>query len=307
MRTDAHMPGAVAGGGLGAAGWTLRPWVGLGLLGLLLGWSYWPVLHELITFWLRNQDYSVGGLVAPTAAVLVWQRRATLRDLPMRPAWTGAAWLVAAELLRVGGAWFGSSTAERYALVLAIVGCLLLAFGSQIVWRLRWVLAFCVLMIPLPARLHELVALPLQNLATTSAAFGLESLGFFVQQEGNVLLLGEQTRVAVAEACSGLRMLTAFVYVAAVLALTIERPMWQRVTVLLASVPIAVLSNSLRVIVTVLFLHFSPSEQLSESFHDLAGLAMMPVGLGLSVALLAFLHRLAPPEPKRAAQPGGRA
>ena len=270
-------------------------WAALGLAACLL-WSWWPTIVELVQFWSRNQDYSVGILVAPVAIYLAWRRRASLAALPARPCWWGAGLLVLAELIRFGGVYFGYGSAERYALVCAIAGVTLLVAGWSVFWRLKWVLAFLLLMVPLPARAHEAVAIPLQNGATASAVFGLELLGFFVLREGNVIRLENGHAVAVAEACSGLRMLTAFVVVAAVLVLLFERPRWHKAVIMLCSVPIAVLSNSIRVIATSLFVHYSGSALLTDRFHEAAGLAMMPLAIVFSIGLLMLLGFLSTPK-----------
>ncbi|HVP11406.1 MAG TPA: exosortase/archaeosortase family protein, partial [Phycisphaerae bacterium] len=224
----------------------LRLW-GIAGLAACVVWSYWPTIIELAAFWQRNQDYSVGMLVPLVALWLVWRDRTALATESISPCWWGLTMVVLAEVTRLTGVFFGVGSGERYALIGCIAGTILLAAGWRVFWRLKWVLVFLVLMIPLPARMHEIVALPLQKLATTSAVFGLELLGFFVQREGNVLRLESGETVAVAEACSGLRMLTAFVFVAAVLAFVVRRPAWHKVVLLAFSIPVAVLSNSLRV------------------------------------------------------------
>jgi exosortase len=259
-------------------------------------WSYWATVAELVAFWRRNQDYSVGMLVPLVAIWLVWRERMSLAAEPVRPCWWGLMVLALAEIARLGGVFFGYGSGERYALVVCIAGATLLAAGWRIFRRLKWVLLFLVLMIPLPARVHELVALPLQNLATKSAVFGLELLGFFVQREGNVLRLESGETVAVAEACSGLRMLTAFVFVAAVLAFMVRRPAWHKVVLLAFSIPVAVLSNTLRVIATSMFVNYSGASPSTTTFHDATGLAMMPAAVLLSVGLLKFLGLLSAPE-----------
>jgi exosortase len=272
-----------------------RVWLGLGLL-LCLIWSYWATIAELVAFWQRNQDYSVGMLVPFVAVWLVWRDRASLAEDPVRPCWWGLLVLGMAEAVRLGGVFFGFGSGERYALVLCVAGTTLLAAGWRIFWRLKWVLLFLVLMIPLPARLHEIVALPLQNLATGSAVFGLELLGFFVLREGNVLRLNSGETVAVAEACSGLRMLTAFIFVAAVLAFLVRRPAWQKVILLAFSIPVAMLSNSLRVIATSIFANYFGASASTAAFHDASGIAMMPLAIVLSVGLLKFMNYLSAPE-----------
>jgi len=247
----------------------------------------------LHAFWSRDADYSAGQLVPLVSLYLCWRERAFLRSRSIRPSllW-GAALLLLAEGLRLGAVYYGFGSIERITVVVSIAGVVLLAAGWEVFWRLRWVLLFLVLMFPLPGRVHEAVALPLQQLATTLAAFLLELCGFFVVREGHVLRLDADTIVGVTEACSGLRMLTAFLFVSAVLAFLIRRPRWQKALLIASGIPIAVLSNGLRSAATGVFVYYSHNPELSDRFHDLAGLAMMPIAIALSVVLLKFLALL---------------
>lgn len=267
--------------------------LGLTLLACLL-YSHWRALDDLIGFWQRNEDYSVGMLVPFVAAWMVWRKRSHLKSLRPEPSYAGLALLAFAEGLRLFGLYFGVGTGERLALVLSVAGCVWLVAGRQIFWTLRWVMVFLCLMIPLPARVHEMVALPLQKAATSMTVFGLEMVGFFVVREGNVLRLNETTTVAVTEACSGLRMLTAFVFVAAVLAFLIRRPRWERIIIVALGVPIAVLSNGIRGFVTACFMHYTGSELASKGFHDVAGWAMMPLALLLFLGAVRLMDVISP-------------
>jgi EpsI family protein len=136
--------------------------------------------------------------------------------------------------------------------------------------------------------MHELISIPLQGMSTTMAAFALELFGFFVVREGNVLRIGNDASVAVNEACSGLRMLTAFVLVAAVFAFIIRRPAWHKLMIVLSSIPIALVANALRLIATSTYITYVGNGVSTEIFHDYAGLAMMP----LAVIILVVEDRL---------------
>lgn len=261
-------------------------------------WSHWSAARDLWTFWRLNEDYSAGQLVPIVALYLLWRERAAFSPDRLTIGWWGLLLLATAEALRLAGVYYGVATAERLALVVAIVGALWLAAGTAALRRVAWVMVFLLLMVPLPARLHELVALPLQNLATLLATVVLELLGYFVVREGHLLRLDEQTTVGVTEACSGLRMLMAFVFVSAVLAFLTRGPAWQRVTLLVAAVPIAVFCNTVRSVLTAVFIHTVRDPRLSDAFHDWAGLAMMPLGLLLALGLLRGLDWLAPPQRK---------
>lgn len=273
----------------------------LAALGALVGailWSYWPTILDLWEFWDKNEDYSGGKFVPLIAIYLAWSDRNALRRLPLRTCWWGLAIVVGAQVLRLYALLFAFGSIERFSLILSVIGLILLLVGREITWQAKWVLVFLLLMIPVPMRIHNTLALPLQNLATASAAFGLELLGILVVREGNVLRLSEQTTIAVAEACSGLRMLTAFIVVAAVLAFIVRRPVWQKALLVASSIPVAIFANTLRLVATALLYEMASSDLAEHFFHDFAGITMMPVAIGASLALLALMKWVSSsPEP----------
>jgi exosortase/archaeosortase family protein len=110
--------------------------------------------------------------------------------------------------------------------------------------------------------------------------------------------------MAVAEACSGLRMLTAFVIVAAFVAYMVKRPRWQKAALLLSSIPIAVACNILRLCVTAALFMLVSAEVGQKFFHDFAGVAMMPAAALLLFAELWLMNMLIVPEiqPQRTQQ-----
>jgi exosortase len=212
-----------------------------------------------------------------------------------------------AETIRIYGILSLRFSAERYALVLAVAGLVLLVAGWQVFRRVAWILLFLFLMFPLPGRVDRMIAGPLQRLATTGSVVLLEAVGTSVSQQGNVVTLGENTPIAVAEACSGLRMLTAFVMVAAFVAYMVNRPRWQKALLLFSSIPVAVICNIVRISATaVLILHVS-SEVGEKFFHDFAGLAMMPAAVLLLFGELWLLERLVATERPPEGQAGARA
>jgi exosortase len=120
----------------------------------------------------------------------------------------------------------------------------------------------------------------------------LELLGITVVREGHTMLLNDTVPVAVAEACSGLRMLTAFIVVAFVLAYVVNRPRWQKAILMLSCIPVAIVCNQIRLVVTAI-LFLVVSNQVGEKFfHDFAGLTMMPMAVLILAAELWILSHL---------------
>ena len=112
--------------------------------------------------------------------------------------------------------------------------------------------------------------------------FCLQTLGYDVIREGHVLHIG-QTNVAVAEACNGLRMITAFFVISALVVLVIERPFWEKCLIMLSSLPIALVCNMIRLTLTSISFTLISGETWEQVFHDFGGYAMMPTALGLIV------------------------
>jgi exosortase len=268
-----------------------------GTLIVCLFYSYWPVLTGLWATWQGSPDYSAGQLVPVVTVCLLWSRRRALAQIPIKPCWWGLIVLVVAQAARAFGTLLTYGSIEQLALWLTIVGGVWTVLGTRFTRQVLWLLLFMTLMFPLPRRMHEMVALPLQEFATASAVYGLEILGHLVIREGNVLRPSEQTSVAIAEACNGLRMLTAFVMVAATIAFLTHRPRWQKAVLVLSSVPIAVLTNTIRLIVTVILCEATSSKFAEKVFHDFAGLTMMPFAIIVLVGelwIMRLLTRSAP-------------
>jgi exosortase len=280
--------------------WDSRAGVVLSVVALLIvtTWSYWPTMADLFSVWQRDDDYSAGQLVPLVGVFLIWRERRALRQCLAVPCWWGGiALLSLAEVARIYGFLSFRSTPERYSLLLVIAGLVLMVTGRQVFRRVLWILLFSLLMVPLPSLLHDLISTPLQRLATTGAVFFLEAFGVSVSQQGNVVVLNGKTPLAVAEACSGLRMLTAFIIVAAFIAYMVKRPRWQKGILLLSSIPVAVVCNMLRIFATALLMLYVGTEFAQKFFHDFAGYVMMPAAVMLLFGEIWLMDRIIVPDP----------
>jgi len=147
-------------------------------------------------------------------------------------------------------------------------------------------------MLPWPNPITNYVGLTLQRYATSSAVFCLEVIGYEIVQEGNIIRIGDDVRVAVLEACNGLRMITAFFVISGLVVLLVDRKWWEKLIVLLSSLPIALLCNTIRLAITAMFFTVLKGEYWEDVFHDFGGYAMMPLALAAIVAELWLLTKL---------------
>jgi exosortase len=262
----------------------------------ITAWSYWPTMLSLFKDWQRNDDYSAGQLVPLVALFLIWRERKRLKECLPKPCWWGGiALLILAQAGRTYGLLFMFESAERYALVLTAAGLVLMVAGGQVFQRVSWILLFLFLMVPFPGRVHNLISAPLRSMATAGSVFLLEAFGTRVSQQGNVMTVNGKT-LGVAEACSGLRMLTAFVIVAAFIAYMVKRSRQKKAALLLSSIPVAVICNIIRIFVTAVLMLLVSAEVADKFFHDSAGYVMMPAAVLLMFGELWLMDKLIVPE-----------
>jgi exosortase len=111
-------------------------------------------------------------------------------------------------------------------------------------------------------------------------------LGIPVLREGNVLELASQ-KLNVVEACSGIRSLLSLTFLSLVYGYFFESKNWIRVILFLATIPIAIFANGLRVTITGILSEVN-KEYAEGVFHMMEGWVIFMVAL---LSLLA-LHQL---------------
>ncbi len=267
------------------------PWLAGSLVLIAFLWSYWPGFADLWNLWQRSDEYSSGLLVPFLAVYILWSRRKTITQCRIGPSIWGLFAFVAAQGIRLFGLFFMYSSAERLSIVLSVAALVLLLFGWQLLRGVSTVLLFLCLMLPWPNRVQSAVTLPLQQWATSSAVFCLEMVGYEVVREGNVINIGDAS-VAVAEACNGLRMVTAFFVIGGLVVLLIRRTWWEKLIVLVSSLPIALLCNTVRLAITAVFFTVLQGDYWETIFHDFGGYAMMPLALAAVIGELWLLTKL---------------
>ena len=265
-------------------------WVLGGALAGCFVWAFWYSFVDLWRVWQDNADYSAGQLVPPTVLYMVVASRHRLKDVELRSSATGFLVFLVGLATNLVGAYYLYASLENLGIVISANGLVLGLLGWKAYKLLCYPMLFLFLMVPLPGRIHDAVMLPLQTMGAHISATILEMVGVPVERYGHVLEVGGR-RIAVAEACSGLRMVLAFVIVAGVVAFVVRRPRWQKGAVLVSSIPIALSCNVLRVVATAC-LYAAGHERLAQgTLHDGMGIAMMPGALLLTLLVVKLLPR----------------
>jgi exosortase len=249
------------------------------LVGCML-WSLWPALGAMQERWSGDPRYAHGYLVPLFALALLWLRRDQLQGVVPRPSAWGLAFVALGGALQLGGGYIRHDSVIGAAFLPYLAGICLLIGGWKV---LKWAslsIAFLVFMIPLPFQIENALGPPLQSMATTASTYLLQTLGFMAFAEGFVIQLNE-AKIGVVEACSGLSMVLTFVALSTAAALIMDRPLVDRIVVVLSSIPVALAANIVRITATGI-LHDTVGGHAADTFyHDLAGWVMIPLALAM--------------------------
>lgn len=290
------VPGAGAAGGIDASRrFQIQCFWALVALAIAV---YSPILYYMVDQWSWDDDYSHGFLIVPLSAWFAYERKNKLRRAPIEGSWWGLLPLAIGTLTLAVGRLGVELMNMRVSFVFTLIGLVLLLLGRQVFRILSFPLLFLFLMVPLPKSVVNVVAFPLQLLATDFAVQVLYQLGIPALREGNIIHLAN-TQLFVADACSGLRSLTALITLGVTFAYFFRKSFVERAILVLSTIPIAIGVNALRVALTGILTHYWGPEAAKGWFHQLEGL--MTFGLAFLVLLIeAALLRLVWPRRFRA-------
>jgi exosortase len=260
-------------------------WQITAIAGLLL-WLYIPVLVHLVAQWSEpDSDFSHGFIVPFFSAFVIWQERSRFAGLSLRPSWWGLFFLGFGMCLLILGELGADIFLPRVSFLIVLACLIVLFFGWNFFRALLFPWAFLFLMIPIPVIILSHITFPLQLLASKVACALLSLVRVPVLCEGNVIVLAAM-RLEVAQACSGIRSLISLAALALIYGYLMERKIAVRVLLALASVPIAIAANSLRIVVTGLLVQYWDPGKAEGFFHEFQGLLMFVA----SLVMLYLLH-----------------
>lgn len=258
----------------------------------IVGVVYWPVIVPMVKVWASDDNYSHGFLVPIISLYLAYMRNNDLQAANVQPCNTGI-FLVMFGLLMLILGWVATEyLTMRSSLVVVIAGVVLYIMGWEIFKILLAPLCYLFLMVPIPAVLYDAAAFPLKLFVTKVSVLSMKALGIVVWQEGNILMFPNIT-LEVADACSGLRSIMSLLALGAAYAFVLHSKTRDRIILIVFTLPIAILTNTLRVVATGVLAQFFGSAAAEGFFHEFAGLFVFAAAVVLFVALGSALKRWA--------------
>lgn len=244
-------------------------WMKAGIYALGIILVYYSALLHMVRGWSR-EDYSHCYLIPFIVLYLIWEKRAVLSRLPSIPSWAGFAVFV----FGIAFFWLGELGGEFFTLYISfwliLVGLCWVHLGWKKVKVIAFPLAFILAMFPFPNFIYTKITLNLQLISSKLGVKLLQLYGMSAYREGNVIDLGF-TQLQVVEACSGLRYLISLVILSVLIAYFFKRGLWKRVIIVISSIPISIITNSLRIAVTGILYEVWGARVAEHFFHGFSG------------------------------------
>ncbi len=290
------------------------------MVGLVLAFVYRTVLAKLGLAWWTDENYSHGLLIPFVIGWILWSEAETLSEIAKKPSfWIGGLTILTALFLLLIGTLGAEIFTQRISFVMMIAGIVLYFWGWKIIDKLLTPFLLLILAIPIPAIIFNKIAFPLQLFATDVAIFGIRMLAIPSVKIGNVIEIlpkgaSQTIQLEVVEACSGIRSLMTLVSLALILAYFTKQPnsktniqdssknvfsglwhfgqydFWRACILMLSAVPIAILTNSMRVTGTAILAYYY-GKQVSDGFlHTFSGWLIYVAALILLILVASCLN-----------------
>lgn len=246
------------------------------------------------------EDWGHALVIPLISGWMLWSRRAELARTPISTFWPGLAPAllgVVCYLFFVVGV--PNHMLQGFSIVLTLFGVVLLVLGPAIMRHAFLPIGYLAFAVTLAEQIMIEVTFKLKLIASYGSWILLSAtgplIGYSVQRDGNLLhmmrLDGTSFPMNVAEACSGMRMVVAFVALGGAVALLGTTRWWQRTAIMLLTVPVAVLMNVVRVAVLGWLGYFDENLAGGEA-HTLIGTILLLPSLLLFMFLVWALDRL---------------
>jgi exosortase len=257
-------------------------------------------------FWTGYEDWQYCMVVPLFSAGIVWMQRKQLLEIPLK----GSNWGLPVIVFALALYWLGYVVDHHYigfvSAQFLIAGLIMWFFGLEMMKALLFPWAFLAFMWPF-LFLDSVIAFPLRMMLSDFAFHFLNAIGIPSVKIGSAVVSAPDPRfhlaaaqrfaIDIADPCSGIRSLFALLMVSALFGhFSVRRP-WQKLVLILAAIPFAIVGNFVRILMlvfgTIIFgTNFAiGTEEAPSTYHMAAGFFVFLVAIG-SMLLLAQLFTI---------------
>jgi exosortase len=187
-----------------------------------------------------------------------------------------------------------------FLVVVILVGIVVIIWGMNAVRRLWFPLVFLLFMVPLHSMIIMTLNFNLKMLAVAWATKIAKAIGVMASYSGSKLVLAGGKTLLVGDVCSGLRTLISLIAFGSIYAYVCKLKGAWKLAICAMIVPVAVVSNCLRIVSLIIVAHIWDAEVATGWFHDTSGIIIFILAFlflfGIEKCILSATRRLGWPQ-----------
>lgn len=249
-----------------------------------------PGLRSLSYLWSNSDLMGYGYLIPASALGLLWLARHEVTHALRtgEPPSDGALWVLGAAVIESVGLLADVASLAGIGIPLLLGATAYAVGGVTLARALAFPIGFLVFMLPPPGFLVDPLLAKLKSVVTLASVELIRLSGVPVASEGNrIFVPGHE--LFVANACAGLNSIVTLLPLGVVVATFLVKGAWRRAALLASIVPLAMLGNVLRVVVTALLVARFGAEYAAGNLHETFGAVTFSLG---TIALLGVARLL---------------
>jgi len=273
----------------------IHSYIKIFIIGALIILFFKAELYRIAYRWFTDSSWSHGILIPLFSLYLLHQKKREILTLTPETNYFGLFFLLFFTVLYPLNVAHFQIGYLKSLLIIPVIGSAILLSAGWKALKFSWLpVCYLVFAFPIPDRIYKALTIPMRQWAAGIATVFLNfvkdmdasSTGVII----NVMYKGRalDPPLDVAEACSGMRLLMAFLALGVAMAYIHYRPIWQRIVLLCSTIPIAIFCNVVRVTTTGFIYILIAPKYAQGAYHDALGLFMLPLALMLYY-LLAWL------------------
>lgn len=277
----------------------IHTYVKIAAIGLAFYLLFHIEIDKIVGRWISDSSWSHGFIIPLFSLYFLNQSKNEVLNLKTKPNYLGLVFVICGILF-----YFFNLVQLKFGYLspltmIAVLGAIVLFLGGWKLVKYAWLpVVYLFFAVPLPGRYYRSLTIPMRIWAASAAGALLNMVKNVEADVSGVVIdiyfKGQkyEPSLDVAEACSGMRLLMAFVALGVAMAYLHKRPAWQRLVLLVSTVPIAIFCNIVRVTITGFIHVFIGPKYAQGIYHDMFGMCMLPLAFGLYGFIAWFMSNI---------------
>jgi exosortase len=246
-------------------------------------------MRQLLDFSFENEFASMIPIMPIMSAILIFRSRKSIYEYLGCSPWLAGILLLIGTFLLIGAK--SDFSIKAGGIVCLILGAFLISYGRASFKRAMFPLLMLLFSIPLPDILLQSSIVVLQKGSAVGSALLFKLTRTPYYRDGLAFIL-PGINIEIASQCSSIRSSLALLISSLLAAYLMLQTHWRRTLFVLLAVPIAMVKNSIRIVVlSLLAIHVDEKYLTQSSLHRDGGIIFFMFALGLLLPILWILRK----------------